>query len=234
MRVALIRHGDYHQLPDVPSAWQPFALSEKGIAQAKDEAIRFAELLLAKGWVVGNQVYSSPLLRAWQTASIYIDVLADYFNQSLTHVETGKLSERCVGSVANMTVDEIERVIAADPRYQTPPKNWKSDSHYQLPFPGAESLWQAGMRVAEFIETQRQNHWSNANSNQIHLVIGHGAAIRHGACHLNVMEFCDVSKLSMFHAHPVVIQHLDGESGTGWQHIEGQWKVREKGSVAKD
>ena len=35
---ALIRHGEYAQLPDTPSAHQPFALTDKGRAQAYDAA----------------------------------------------------------------------------------------------------------------------------------------------------------------------------------------------------
>ena len=35
---ALVRHGEYHQLPDVPSAQHPFALTDEGRGQAENAA----------------------------------------------------------------------------------------------------------------------------------------------------------------------------------------------------
>ncbi len=36
--VGILRHGDYHQLPQAPSALQPFPLTEKGCEQAQQGA----------------------------------------------------------------------------------------------------------------------------------------------------------------------------------------------------
>lgn len=234
IRVALIRHGAYHQLANTPSAWQPFALTEQGKQETLAQAEQFVDWLLTHGFKPALTVFSSPLLRAWQTADIYIDVLRTHFpcesSQDYQHKETGALSERCVGSVANLSTRDIENLLELDPRYEPAPLNWKSDTHYRLPFPGAESLSDAGNRVAGFIDNQCQQAWQSQSGQCVNLVIGHGAAIRHAACHLNVIQICDVVRLSMFHAHPIIIQHNAGQ----WQHIAGNWKLRENGQEAKD
>jgi 2,3-bisphosphoglycerate-dependent phosphoglycerate mutase len=234
--VALIRHGAYEQKPDTPSALQPFPLTMEGADEVRQQARQFAEVLKENNWHLYHEVHSSPLLRAWQTAQIYLEELSEFFKKSPVHLEFAELTERAVGSVANLTVAEIEKILEQDPRYSKPPKNWKSDSHYCLPFLGAESLMQAGERVASHITT----HLQLAEENAVQLVIGHGAAIRHAACHLNVMELWQVSGFSMFHAHPVVLLYekdeheKDGQQESSWRHIAGQWKQRKKGEEAKD
>lgn len=224
--IALIRHGAYHQKVDTPSALQPFPLTAQGISEARQQAQQFSRLLTDKGWRLASQVHSSPLLRAWQTAQIYIQELNDFFIEPPVHLQFPALVERSVGNVANLTTREIEQLLVEDPRYDPAPSGWKSDSEYCLPFLGAESLMAAGARVARHIESQ----CAETTSNTVQLIVGHGAAMRHAACHLNVMQFCDIKKLSMHHAHPVVLEKTDTE----WQHIAGQWKIRKAGSEAKD
>ena len=53
--------------------------------------------------------------------------------------------------------------------------------------------------------------------------VGHGAAIRHAAWHLGVLELSDVARLSMFHAVPVCLEYSDA----GWRHVAGDWKLRD-------
>lgn len=224
--VALIRHGAYHQKENTPSALQPFPLTEQGELEVRAQAQQFASQLTDKDWQLAPVVHSSPLLRAWQTAQIYIEELRDFFSETPEHAQFPELVERSVGSVANLSTDEIERLLDIDPRFKPAPKGWKSNSHYCLPFLGAESLLDAGQRVAEHIES----HVKPLKSAQVNLIVGHGAAIRHAACHLNVMQLCDVNRLSMHHAHPVVLSKENSE----WRHIAGEWKVREFGSEAKD
>ena len=234
--IALIRHGAYQQKTDAPSALQPFPLTPDGEQEVRAQANAFAKVLRDNKWTVYHKVHSSPLLRAWQTAQLYMEELSEFFHQPSQHLEFSALTERSVGTVANLTIKEIEQIIHDDPRYQTPPKNWKSDSHYCLPFIGAESLLQAGERVAKHIETKTMLTSQMATDsqinkqNQVQLIVGHGAAIRHAACHLNVIKLCEVSALSMYHAHPVVVQ----KDENGWHHIAGQWKVRQSREEAKD
>lgn len=229
--VALIRHGDYHQLENVPSALQPFPLSEKGAEEVRAQATQFAEMLNKEDWRLNPIVHSSVLLRAWQTAQIYIDTLKDFFDGPVEHLTSEMLSERSVGSVANLTIDEIELVIEADPRFETPPANWKSNSHYCLPFTGAESLLHAGQRVANYLTSNLSRVTAENNACQrVQLFVGHGASIRHAACHINVMKMEDINKFSMFHGHPIVMKFTQGE----WRHIAGKWKVRDNQKDATD
>ena len=223
--VALVRHGDYQQKSDTPSAWQPFPLTESGAEEVRFQARQLGELLKEKVWTLDPQVHSSPLLRAWQTAQIFISELTPFFDSEPQHTEFPALSERSVGSVANLTISEIEQLLQTDPRYAPAPPGWKSDSHYRLPFMGAESLHQAGQRVAQHIEQHLPE-----KATQLKLFIGHGAAIRHAACHLNVINICEVPRLSMYHGHPIILS----KSTEGWQHIAGQWKQRNKDSAITD
>lgn len=226
---AVIRHGAYQQKSDTPSALQPFPLTEAGAQEVRLQAREFAQTLEKNNWQLHPEVHSSPLLRAWQTAQIYMEELAEFFVQPPVHLQFAELCERSVGNVANLTIAEIEQILTQDPRFTAPPDNWKSDSHYQLPFLGAESLMQAGARVAAHLNASAHKN-STLNTNDIvQLLIGHGAAIRHAACHLNVMELCEVSKFSMFHAHPVVLS-FDGQH---WQHIAGKFKRRTTGNPQK-
>ncbi|MBR7888222.1 histidine phosphatase family protein [Marinomonas sp. A79] len=219
--IAFIRHGEYEQLKNVPSALQPFPLTPEGEQEVRRQARAFAVWLAEQGLRLEAQVDASSLLRAWQTAKIYLEELGDFFDDEPSVVSFPALCERSVGAVANLPIDEIERILALDPRFDTPPDHWKSDSHYCLPFDGAESLWQAGERVATHVRDWQQQAGDNG---RIKLFVGHGASIRHAACHLNVIEFCDIKRLSMFYGHPVV---LDFTAGTYQEKRFGDWKQRQ-------
>jgi broad specificity phosphatase PhoE len=219
---ALIRHGDYHQLPDTPSAHQPYPLNSEGEIQAQDGVQLLHEMLIRNGWSLVPSIDSSRLLRAWQTATIFADSLARLY-PVIPHVESyDALAERGVGCLANLTTAQIEGILHQDPRVSDPPAGWKGDSHYQLPLQGAESLLQAGERVADHL-SQSLASLPPADHGQVKVFVGHGAAYRHAAYHLGVLEFGQLTQLSMFHCQPVMIECLpDGN----WRHVEGDWKVR--------
>lgn len=233
--VALIRHGDYAQLPDTPSAHQPFGLTEKGCKQAQEAAVEIEKLLQQERWQLHHEIICSHLLRAWQTAQ----KLSQKLSESLAHgftqppqlSETPALAERGLGIAGNLTTKQIEAVIAQDPRYPTPPKDWKSNSHYQLPLPGAESLLQAGQRVASYIQDRTETLAQQVQVDTLQLFVGHGAAFRHCAHHLGVLPFEEIAKLSMYHAQPV---YLEYEAGGHWSHIAGKWKLRPNHSDYND
>jgi 2,3-bisphosphoglycerate-dependent phosphoglycerate mutase len=163
------------------------------------------------------------MLRAWQTAEIIIDELSDRFPSSPNLNSFDALAERGVGSVANMSITDIENIVHEDPRYEALPKNWKSDSHFRLPFQGAESLLEAGGRVASHIEQRMRNLEEDSITDTVKLFVGHGAAFRHAAFHLGILDLGRVSQLSMYHAQPVLIEY---QSGAGWSHTGGTWKPR--------
>jgi len=220
---ALIRHGEYDQQAETPSAHQPYALTTQGKTTVLDVADRFAVLLEQRAWSLASRIDSSNMLRAWQTAVIFVDRLYEHTMPSTLIDSWDALAERGVGSVANLTIRQIEKIIIEDPRYEEPPQGWKSDSHYCLPFQGAESLLQAGIRVAEHLQRQMKKLRAEAEVDTVKLFVGHGAAFRHAAYHLGILEFEQLAQLSMHYAHPVLVEYLDDGS---WRHIGGEWKVR--------
>jgi len=129
---------------------------------------------------------------------------------------------RSVGCAANLTVEQISQVIHDDPRYPDLPQYWKSDSEYCLPLQGAESLLQAGERVAAHL-SRRMAAVKNSQADILKLFVAHGAAFRHAAYHLGVLEYDQIARLSMYHAQPVFLEYLDDGN---WRHIDGEWKVR--------
>ena len=219
---ALIRHGDYRQLPDAPSAHQPYPLNRAGETQALEGAQRLRDIIVRHDWALVPSIDSSRLLRAWQTAVIFADRFAG-LTPSAPQIESyDELAERGVGCVANLTIAQIEAVVHRDPRFSDPPADWKADSHYRLPLQGAESLLEAGERVAGHL-SQAMAALPPDDHDRVKILVGHGAAFRHAAYHLGVLAFEQLRQLSMFHCQPVMLECL---AGGQWRHIEGDWKVR--------
>jgi 2,3-bisphosphoglycerate-dependent phosphoglycerate mutase len=219
---ALIRHADYHQLPDTPSAHQPWPLNSAGETQAREGVQRLHDLIVRNDWALVSSIDSSRLLRAWQTAVIFADGLAGLAASTPQIESYDELAERGVGSAANLTIAQIEVALHQDPRVSDPPADWKADSHYRLPLQGAESLLEAGERVAGHL-SQAMAALPTDDHDRIKIFIGHGAAFRHAAYHLGVLAFEQLRQLSMFHCQPVMIECL---AGGQWRHVEGDWKVR--------
>ena len=224
---ALIRHGDYYQLAGTPSAHQPFPLNQQGQVQAAQAAQILREEIGRHGWKLLPVIDSSRMLRAWQTARIIADGLADLLPAAPSLQEFDALAERGLGCAANLTVEQIREILQQDPRHAEPPSNWKANSEYRLPLQGAESLLEAGARVADHL-SHRMAAMSGAG---VKLFVGHGAAFRHAAYHLGVLEFEQIARLSMFHGRPVFLEYRP--SG-GWRQVAGEWKVRDKNSQYRD
>jgi len=220
---AIVRHGEYRQLPDTPSAHQPFPLLPEGETQARTGASELRTLLAEGHLTLHHQVDSSQLLRGWQTANIMLKDLHDLFPQNPQLESFDALAERCVGSAANLSVTQIESIVREDPRCPELPTDWKSNSHFRLPLQGAESLLQAGERVAEHLRKQMAALAVEAQIDTLKLFVGHGAAFRHAAYHLGALEFEDIKKLSMHHARPVLLEY---QADGSWQHTGGEWKIR--------
>jgi len=229
---ALIRHGDYHQLKNTPSAWQPFALNDEGEGHARTAAIDIDKAIKDQNWLLDSACDASQLLRAFQTASILGEQLVQ-INSSNTSIDITSydaLAERGVGNVANLSISAIEEIVRNDPRYDDLPENWKSNSRFCLPFQGAESLLDSGERVAKHIKNAMLDLRDNLKEKQsqvdtLKLFVGHGAAFRHAAYHLGILEFEDIAKLSMYHGQPVYLELLENNK---WQHVLGNWKIRGK------
>jgi 2,3-bisphosphoglycerate-dependent phosphoglycerate mutase len=219
---ALIRHGDYHQLPDTPSAHQAYPLNSAGETQAQEGVQVLHDMIVRNGWTLLPSIDSSRMLRAWQTAEIFADRLVDLGSPTPRIESYDALAERGVGCLANLTIAQIEAVLHQDPRVSDPPADWKADSHYRLPLQGAESLLEAGGRVAGHL-SHSMAALPPADHDRVKLFVGHGAAFRHAAYHLGVLELEQLRQLSMFHCRPVMIEYLGGGQ---WRHVEGDWKVR--------
>ena len=219
---ALIRHGDYQQLANTPSAHQPFPLNRKGENQARQGAQLLIDTVVRNHWVPLPSIDSSRMLRAWQTAVIFAERLAELVTSTPSVESHDALAERGVGCLANLTLAQIESVLQQDPRVSSPPADWKADSHYRLPLQGAESLMEAGERVAGHLERTMAS-LPATDQDTVKIFVGHGAAFRHAACHLGVLQFRQLRQLSMHHCRPVLLEYL---SGGNWRHLEGEWKIR--------
>ena len=220
---AIIRHGDYHQMPDAPSAHQPYPLNADGENHAREAAAIVDTSLQQHNWSMSPEIDCSHMLRGWQTAHIIADSLTV---QGLRVQSFDELAERSVGCAANLTTGQIREIIQNDPRYQELPQDWKSNSEYCLPLQGAESLLEAGERVAGHL-LQRMSELPDEDVGRLKLFVGHGAAFRHAAFHLGVLEYEQIARLSMYHGRPVFLELLDDGS---WLHIEGEWKIRSANS----
>ena len=225
---AFIRHGDYQQKANVPSAFQPYPLSEKGTTEALQCADKLLAFARQNDVVIDAVIDCSEMLRSWQTA----DVIGQALNKSGLSAPHSvqsfpALAERCVGSLANLDVDAITDIINRDPRFENVPKDWKSNSDYCLPVPGAESLMMAGERVAGHIQWRLQTIRSNDDSRDrlLKLVVVHGASLRHGAYRLGILAREQIHKLSMYHCEPMIFSVDDNDT---WHLCQGNWKVRDK------
>jgi 2,3-bisphosphoglycerate-dependent phosphoglycerate mutase len=227
---ALVRHGEYQQLPDTPSAHQPYPLSPEGETQAHEAAQLLHDMVVQNNWALVPTIDSSRMLRAWQTAMIFADRLTGLGPSPLRIESYDQLAERSVGCLANLTRAEIEAVLHRDPRVSDPPADWKADSHYRLPLQGAESLLDAGERVADHL-AESMAALPPAGHDRVKVFVGHGAAFRHAACHLGVLELGQVRQLSMHHCIPLLLEYLPGGN---WHHTGGDWKVRTEHSGYTD
>jgi 2,3-bisphosphoglycerate-dependent phosphoglycerate mutase len=216
--VALMRHGTFHQPADVPSAHLPHGLTEEGRSEAERGARMLFQLTQEHGLSIHPVIDSSRLRRASETARIAAHVLAERCGTSFEIVEFDELVERSLGAAANLTVAEIERIVAEDVRFTPLPKGWKRNPQIVLPFPGAESLLTAGQRVASHLS----NRISELAPDTLKIFVGHGGAFRHAAHALGVLRLEQLATLSMYCGEAVSLRH----GAQGWSHFAGRWKPR--------
>ncbi len=221
MHIAMIRHGEYDQPPRTPSAWLPQPLTDAGIRQSEQAAHTLLGLLTERQLVVDPVIDCSRMRRAWDTARTIGQRLGGLLEMKFDVEEFEDLAERGLGAFANLTVDDIRRIVADDPRYDELPANWKSKSDFKLPVQGAESLMEAGQRVAFHI----QRRTLGMRDNTLKLFVGHGASLRHAAHLMGILRFEQIAELSMHYAAPIVFE----ETPEGhWVHVAGDWKVRRR------
>lgn len=227
--LALLRHGDYEQPAGVPSAHLPYGLTALGRSQASEAASTLWEFAVEQRLEVDPVVDCSHLRRAWETAALLTEGLSKLSGVAFSVGQYEALAERSVGAAANLTVDAIERAVADDPRYESLPEGWKRSPHFRLPLGGAESLMEAGERVAVHLS----NRARSADGPSLKIVVGHGGSLRHAACVLGVLVEEDLHALSMHHCAPVYLEaHEEGGAGAvRFEHVGGAWKQRAQAHV---
>lgn len=226
---ALVRHGDYQQPDQVPSAQLPHPLTEHGVEQAQSLGYNLHDQCNGLGLILDPVLDCSTLLRASQTASLAANVLNRVEpDLHCTIAEFPDLGERSVGAGANLTVAAIAQAVATDPRHPALPDQWKSHPRFRLPLPGAESLMMAGARVAAHIEGRAHQLRASGGHDVLKVFISHGGALRHAAVCMGALALDEVPGLSMHHCGYVFLEHFpDPEGGPGrWQKVGGQWKIR--------
>lgn len=215
MYLIFLRHAIYEQPKQVPSALLPHPLTSVGRVQATEGAKKITDFIQNHQINFPIKIETSSLLRAYETGTIIKNALENQYNIDILMQETDELTERRLGAMANLTVKAIEEIVNKDPRYPSPPKNWKSTSDYKLPYIGCESLNEAGKRIVNYIEA---NHFDG-----LRILVGHGASFRHAAKALNILKAEDIPKLSMHYATPLLFKYVNGK----WEHIDGKWKIRD-------
>jgi 2,3-bisphosphoglycerate-dependent phosphoglycerate mutase len=222
---AWIRHGEYAQPPGVPSAHLPYGLTPRGRDQARAAAHAVWAYAREQHLELAPVVDCSSLLRAWETASLLVDELRAAGGPALAVEQFEALTERSLGAAANLTVDQIAAVLAADPRHEAPPRGWKRDPRYLLPFTGAESLEQAGRRVLTHVLERLRGTAPGAP--ELKLFVGHGGSFRHAARHAELLSPAQVQDLSMDYGAPIYFEQPgDSAGGERLVHVAGNWKRR--------
>lgn len=215
---ALMRHGTFIQGEAVPSAHLPHGLTDEGYVEAEQGAAALWTLIERHDMQLDPVIDCSRMRRAWETASIAARILGERSGQKFSVVEFEQLAERSLGAAANLSEPEIERIVADDPRFTPLPKGWKRTRELKLPFQGAESLVEAGRRVAAHL-TERT---TGLAAGTLKIFVGHGGAFRNAACELGVLTVQDVERYSMYCGQAVtLVRNIQG-----WQHFAGDWKPR--------
>jgi len=231
--LALIRHGEYAQPAGVPSAHLPYGLTPAGVAQARDAALALLDFAHSSALTLQPVIDCSKLRRAWQTADVMARTLEQRTGQGFTCRELDDLAERSLGALANLSVEAIEAIVRDDPRYAAPPPGWKRLSEYRLPYPGCESLAEAGARVARRLRSCAAELWeeqtsARAQASSLKLLVGHGGAFRHAARELGILSSEQVVSLSMGYGVPVYFEVQRPEDGPDrFVHIAGHWRSRQ-------
>ncbi|MGC9386400.1 MAG: histidine phosphatase family protein [Hydrogenovibrio sp.] len=233
-KLAFLRHSDYQQTAHTPSALQHGALTPLGVQQAQAAAEELLDYARKHHLTLHPEIDASQSLRAWQTAEVLRQTLNRLTHYSGHCIEYTALHERSVGSFANLSVTDIEACLQADPRVPHPPMHWKSDSDYRLPCPYAESLMEAGQRVADHLTQTLNTLASSSDAHRLKLIVGHGASFRHAAYHLGALKREEIAQKSMHHARPLIFEcHLD-DGHQVWSLCYGEWKTRSRTAAHTD
>ena len=221
--VGLVRHGHFDRPERQASAHSLLPLSERGREQARDAADRVLELCAEHGLSLDGTVETSQLLRAWETARLLGERLGERTGSAPRLFERAELLERGLGAAANLRFEQIEALIAADPRLEPLPTGWRRIPEFRLPVPGAESLMQAGARAATRIASSMKSFADDDPRDVLRLFVAHAGCLRHAAVQLGCLDVRVVAGLTMDHGQVILIE-LDRRGE--WVQLAGQWRKR--------
>jgi 2,3-bisphosphoglycerate-dependent phosphoglycerate mutase len=217
---ALVNHGHYDRPKGLPSAAQPYPLSVGGEHQAVELAVELIELAASHGCTIDPVIDCSSVLCTFQTAEIVAHELSVRTRAAFQVAQYDAMAERCLGPLANLTVEEIEHLFALDPRHPGQPENWQTCMYYRLPYPGAESLLEAGCRVARHLDQRLIELARHLAPPALKVFVGHDGAFRHAAVVLGALELRTVASIAMHPCRPVLLRY---DARAGYMHVAGDW-----------
>lgn len=192
-------------------------LNPLGEQQAKTCAEDLIRYCRQHELLINEEIHTAPSLKAYQTAHI----LAHEISQGQEHLEVlecEQLSERKLGEATNLSLDEIEQILKLDPRTQSPSRGWEHNSWYKLPFSGAESLMEAGLRVAAHL--QKCTEELHFGPKRCQVVIADSNAICHAASCLGLIQSKDIPQRKLAPCAPLFLHRRHRGH---WELISGQW-----------
>ena len=225
--VAFVRHGHFDRPEGTASAHSIYPLSEEGRGQAARAAASILELCRDLNLEVDSRIEASQLLRAWETAKILGASLGEKLDRRFYVIQREELIERGLGSATNMTFERIHELLAADPRLGPLPEGWRRMPEFRLPVQGAESLMQAGARVAGRVAASMESIPDDDERDVVRLFVAHSGCLRHAAVVLGAVDVRVVPELSMDFAQTVMLEKLPNGD---WVHVGGQFRKHLAGS----
>lgn len=224
---AFVRHGHFERPEGTASAHSLYPLSAEGRGQAARAAVPILEMCRDLGLEIDPQIEASQLLRAWETAKILGAALGEATGQTFRVMQRDELIERGLGSATNMNFERVHELLAADPRLGPLPEGWRRMPEFRLPVQGAESLMQAGARVATRVASSLERVPDSDPRNVVRLFVAHSGCLRHAAVVLGALDVRTVPELSMDFAQTVMIEKLPNGD---WVHVAGQFRKHLPGS----
>jgi len=201
-----MRHAALKQPAGVPGTNLPFPLTAAGESQASKAAARLHALADKMDCKIDDDIECSPNQGAWQTAAILAEDLEETTFRGYRAVERAELAGRSLGSAGNLKTAQLDALIAEDPRFTKPPKNWLTQTNYRSPFAGAETLGAAGERVGDYVRRRVEEMWPHLTGDTLKLFIGDSSALIHAAAHLGAIPDKRAPQLSLANASWALIE----------------------------
>lgn len=180
--------------------------------------MRLIELAREQDVAIDETIEASSLLRATETAGLIAEQLEHRLGRSFRVEERDEMLERGLGSCANLRFEEIEALLAQDPRLDALPRGWRRISHFRLPVPGAESLIEAGARTADRIDESLAA--LDTPDDRLRIFVAHSGCLRHAAVARDLLTPERAMTLSMDFVQTILVERA---AFGRWRHVAGEW-----------